>query len=228
MVEPKRKKRTKAASATMLVLGATILLLSIFYSSTVLAFIGLGLSFWGGLLLYIQDQEYVPRVILDASVLPSLATLNQMIQDLEYKGSAVYLPPRYSEDPEATKIYIPKQKGAPMLAPEEVQKYEKQLFIKSPQGILMIPPGEELAKLFEKKLETSFTKVDLKYLQQNMPKLFIEELEIAENLEFQPEKGSVHARISSSVSKEMCKEAKVSNRYAEKLAAQSAVPSPAQ
>ena len=52
-------------------------------------------------------------------------------------------------------------------------------YVITPQGMLATPPGAYLARYFEKKLETSLTKVDLQYVQNNLPKIIIEELEIA-------------------------------------------------
>jgi hypothetical protein len=93
---------TKATSWTLLGVGVAALIISIIYASSILTFIGLGLLFWGAILLYIRDQEYTRKVLLDASVLPSLTTINQLVQKLNYKGNAVYLPPKYLKDPETS------------------------------------------------------------------------------------------------------------------------------
>jgi len=93
---------TKVTSWTLLGVGVAALITSIIYASSILTFIGLGLLFWGAILLYIRDQEYTRKVLLDASVLPSLTTINQLVQKLNYKGNAVYLPPKYLKDPETS------------------------------------------------------------------------------------------------------------------------------
>jgi hypothetical protein len=207
LAERRRKTSlTKATGWTMLGLGAATLIGSILYVSQILAFIGLGLIFWGAILTYIQTEEYVRENLLDTTVLPSLATLNQIIQELDYRGKAIYLPPKYLRDPEANKAYIPKQKDEKLPTPEQIQQQDTKLFIENPQGILLTPPGAELTKLFEKTLETSFTRIDLQYLQQNMPKLFIENLEIAQNFEMQTEKNKVYVKMENFVYKNLTKE----------------------
>jgi hypothetical protein len=224
MRNPKKNRLARAASWTMLGLGAVALFASFIYTSSILAFIGLGLAFWGATLLYIRPGEYSRKVVLDASILPLLVTLDQTLGELGYKGKAVYLPPKYFENPETTKIYIAKQEQAGLPSPEHILEYENKLFLKNPQGILLTPPGTELTRLFEKTLETSFTKVDLKYLQENLPKLLIEDLEIADNMEIEPSSDKVakeitesisllqensdtiHVRISNSIYNEICKE----------------------
>lgn len=210
---------TKVASWTLLGVGVAALIISIIYASSILSFIGLGLLFWGAILLYIRDQEYTRKVLLDASVLPSLTTINQLVQKLNYKGNAVYLPPKYFEDPETTKIYIPKQENTSLPKPEQTKKYEKRLLVGNPKdilGILLTPPGAELTRLFEKTLKTSFTRVDLEHLQRDLPKLFVEDLEIAEDLEIQiigdsassikTKKGTIHVKITNSIYKDIHKE----------------------
>jgi len=208
----------------MLGFGAAALALSILYTHMLLAFIGLGLAFWGAILLYIQPEDYTRKAVMDASLLPPLATLNQTLQELDYRGDAAYLPPKYFANPENTRVYVAKQKDLPLPSPEQIQKNESQLFLRDPQGVLLTPPGAELLKLFERTLETNFTKVDLEYLQQNMPRLFIENLEIAENLEIetanstattkaadsvsvlQAKNDTIHVRITSSIFNQICRE----------------------
>jgi hypothetical protein len=169
----------------MLLLGTISLTASIGYNSSVLAFIGLGLVFWGAILLYVKPEEYARKTLMEALLSPSLTTLNQMILDLAYKGDATYLPPKYFTNPETTKIYISKQKSAMLPGSEQIQNYENQLIAKTTQGLLITPPGIQLSKLLEECLGTSFIKTDLKNLQQKLPKLIIEDLEIAEDLEIQ-------------------------------------------
>jgi len=206
MGKSKRFSLAVATSFALLGLGIAALFASVIYESSILAFIGLGLSFWGVVFLYVQDQDYVPKLLLEASVLSSLSTVDQMIQELGFRGDAIYLPPKYFEDPETTRIYVPRQEDSVLPRPEEITKYENRLIVKNPQGMLLTPPGFELTKLMEKAMETSFTKVDLKYLQKNMPKLFIEDLEIAENLELQAENDTVRVTVTNPVFNEILDE----------------------
>ena len=176
-----------SAIVIMLLLGTISLITSIGYNSSILAFIGLGLIFWGAILLYVKPEEYAKKTLMEAALSPSLITLNQMIQELGYKGDATYLPPKYFTNPETTKICISKYKHTNLPTPELIQLYENQPVTRTTQGILFTPPGIQLSKLLEKSLGTPLIKTDLKNLQQKLPKLIIEDLEIAENLEIQEE-----------------------------------------
>ena len=87
------KKKTslvRIAIWLFLWIGSLTILASILYASSILAFIGLGLVFWGILLLYIQPEEYAKKILLDATLIPTLSSLNKLINELDYKGKAVY------------------------------------------------------------------------------------------------------------------------------------------
>ena len=204
----------KAINWALLSIGIIALFTSIVYVSSILAFIGLGLVFWGALLFYIQPEEYTKKALLDSAVIPSLVALNQIMHELNYKGKPIYLPPKYLNDPEASKVYIPKQEDGKLPEPELTLKHENQLFFQNPQGILLTPPGAQLSRLFEKILDTSFAKTDLQYVTQNMPRLFIDELEIAEDLEIETEYDLIRVKITNSVFTDICNEnRKLSHLY---------------
>ena len=189
-----------AAITAMLTLGVTAILTSIAYTSSILAFIGLGLIFWGAILLYIKPEEYTKKVLLEAALSPSLTTLNEMIQEFAYKGDATYLPPKYFTHPGTTKIYVPKRKDASLPTPEEIQKYENQPVARTTQGLLLTPPGIQMSRLLEKSLGKSFIVMDLESLQRKLPKHFIENLEIAENLEIQVENNKTGKKTDGTTS----------------------------
>jgi hypothetical protein len=175
----------RAAGALLIILGALALASSIVYVSSIPALIGLGLIFWGTILTYIQTGEYVKETVLDATTASMLTILNQTMQELDYRGKAVYLPPKYLNDPESTKAYVPRLRIGKLPLPEQTQKLETQLSSRNSQGIIITPPGAELTRLFEDALQTSFTKVDLDYLKEHLPRVIIEDLEIASDVEIQ-------------------------------------------
>lgn len=180
-----RLNLSKTAGILLLILGAVALVTSLTYVSQILAFIGLGLVFWGTVLTYIQTTEYVKKTVLDATATSLLTTLEQTLKELDFKGHPVYLPPKYLNNPETPKVYLPKLRSGKPPPPEQTRKLETQPPSKTSQAMFLTPPGAELTRLFEETLNTSFTKTDLDYLQQNLPRLLIEDLEIASNVEIQ-------------------------------------------
>jgi len=191
---------TKIVSLALFGTGIAALTASILYSSSTLAFIGLGLTFWGSLFLYIRTEKPIQQALIDKTASPPLTTLNQIITELGFKGQAVYLPPEYLKDPESSKVFIAKQEKTNLPTPKQVQKQEK-MFFKKPEGILITPPGADLANLFEKTLDTSFTRIDLPYLERNLPGLLIEDMEIAENVEIQTKENRIYVKLENSIYK---------------------------
>jgi len=144
-----------------------------------------GSCLWGIIITYIQPEEYIKKTIVDSISTTLLTTLDETLKTLDYTGKAVYLPPKYLNDPESTKTYVPKQETGRLPSPDTTQKLDMQSTPKNAQGILITPPGTELARLIEAELETSFLRMDLKDLQQRLPRTLIENLEIATTCEIQ-------------------------------------------
>jgi len=198
-----RTKKERLVSLFLLALGLIALASSIIYTSSILAFIGLGLTFWGALLLYIKPERYVKVDLLNSTALSTLETINNLLTKLNYKGKAIYLPPKHLKDLKSAKAFIPSKNETTIPQIEELP--EETIFSTNPEGIFLTPPGLALTNLYEEKLGTSFTKQDMQYLLKNLPKLFIEDLEIAENLEINTLNNVVHIKITGSVFQNLCK-----------------------
>jgi hypothetical protein len=199
----------RTVGLTLLLLGLIALLLATVYAVSIPAFIGLGLTFWGIVLLYIETEEYTKTTILDATATSLMTTLNQTIQELDYKGKAVYLPPKYLNNPEATKAYLPKLTTGKLPPPEQTQKLEAQASTPNAQGLLITPPGAELTKLFEKTLGTTFTRMNLDNLQQTLPKLLIEDLDLATDLEIQQTSSTISKPVAPEIAQVETKHDKI-------------------
>ena len=183
--------------------GLIALAFSINYASSILAFIGLSLVFWGGLLLYISPSNYVKSELL-TSILSSVMNIDKVIKEKKLEGKGIYLPPKYLKAPESSIVFVPSKRDAPLPRPEEVS--EEDLFSKNPKGLYLIPPGLSLSQLFEKTLGTTFTRTDLKFLQKNLPKLFIEDLEITEDLNIQTEDDIITVELIRNIFIDVCRE----------------------
>jgi len=208
-------KINKIIAYIMLTLGIISLAASASYASSILAFIGLGLSFWGALLLYITPSRHVKLELLNATTTPALANIEKVIANMELNGKGIYLSPKYLKDFESSLIFIPSKADQTLPKPEEIN--EEKLYLKNPKGIFLTPPGLALSKLFEKELGTSFTKTDLNYVQNNLPKLLIEDAEIAENVEVKTENNTITIEITNHVFNEICRETRKLQKIRESI-----------
>jgi hypothetical protein len=197
-------KTNKIIAYIMLILGAASLATSAFYVSSILAFIGLGLSFWGALLLYITPTRYVKLELLNAVAPSTLANIEKMLTNSNLNEKGIYLPPKYLKDFESSVVFIPSKNNKALPRLGEID--EEKLYSKNPEGLFLTPPGLALSKMFEKELGTSFTRTDLNYIQNNLPKLVIEDMEIAENVEVITENNLITVEIANHIFSEICEE----------------------
>lgn len=193
----------------LLAIGALTLLGSVGKTSTVLAFIGLGLTFWGALFLFARPIKFVKSILLDSTAISSYTTIDRMTQDLNYKGKPIYIPPYPKEAylPEYLKglkemiVFIPAEEILAMPTIEEMAK--KHFILKNPKGICIAPPGYGLVNLFEKELKTEFTQINLERLYSSLPTIIVKNLELAKELEINPENDLIHIKIVDSAYKDL-------------------------
>lgn len=201
----KQKRRpSRTVGILLFISGSTALVFSLIYASTILAFIGLGLTFWGALLLYITPKKYVKHSLLYSTAFPSLFSIAELIDSSGYKGKGIYLPPRHLKELKGGKVFIPQKNEVFIPSTEELE--ENKFFIMDPKGICLTPPGLDLVNLFEKELRKDFAGAEIQYLQNNLPKLLIEDLEIAEDIEITVDGNVIRTKIVRSIYEDFCRE----------------------
>jgi len=195
-------KPVKLLNIILIANGTLALALSIVIASSILAIVGLGLLFWGITFAYAGTSENVKKILLETAVSSQMTAIGNTIKKLGFEGNPVYLPPRYFKDSNTYGIYLQKSGSILLPSPDVILSTEPNtLFasIDNTPAIIVAPPGVELVQLFEKTLETNFNRTDLKYLQQNLPRLIVEDLEVAEIFEMAIDRNIVRIRIAGSV-----------------------------
>jgi hypothetical protein len=186
------------AGYTMVATGVISLALSVYVSSTILVFMGLGLTFWGALLLFIRPQKYVRSALMDSTALSSMRTIDRVMTSLGYLEKGIYIP---GGNPERAVVFVPSE---PFGRIPKAKEIEDQTFIENPKGIVMIPPGLALANLIEKELGVDLKKCSLEALNERLPKLIIEDLEIAQNFEMHVNGDEVRFKFDGSIYSDFC------------------------
>jgi hypothetical protein len=187
----------------MLSLGLVALLVSAFSSSYIPGFIGLGLTFWGSLFLYLKPTKYVKLELLNATSSSALVNIEKILTNSETSLKGVYLPPNRLEDYTSSLVFIP---GKPdQLLPTSKETDPQKLQSKNPKGLLITPPGLALSKLLEKELKKPFTETDLEEFQANIQKLF-DALQISKNVAIEIEGSIVKVQVENHVFKDLCDE----------------------
>jgi len=186
----------------LLLLGLLSLLGSALYDSYVWAFIGLGLTFWGALLLSTKPTKHVRLELLTASASSLLANVEEMLSITASEGKGTYLPPRLLQDCESSLVFISARRNEALPKREEIERVKTP---KTSNGLFLTPPGLALARLFEKEMDKSFAAFDISRLRNELPRLF-EKLEISKNTNIGVEDDTVTVEVEDHIFKDLCEE----------------------
>jgi len=179
----------------------------------ILAFIGLGLVFWGALFFLVRPTSYVKSSLLDATAISSYTTIDRIAKELKYHSKSYYIPP-YPEEvylPEHLKglkemiVFISADEETKLPSIEEIAK--SRFILDNPNGIIISPPGLGLVDQFERELRTNLTKINLEELCEVLPKTIQEDLQLAKEVVMESEENQVHLKITDSIYKALYHEA---------------------
>jgi len=188
-----KRKPSRLWGLTLLAVGGASLAAATAYSSLIPAFIGLGLTFWGVLLLYIRPVRYIRKELLDSMAPNTLGALRQLVNEMGYRGKGVYLPPRTLREHGTSTLVIPR--SYELEVPTVKRLVEPTAPLSDPAGLVLTPPGLGLARLIQKELGRDLSTADLGYLANNLPKVIIEDLEMADDVEIEPSGDRVLVRL---------------------------------
>lgn len=203
------QKRNRLPSAKIgiafITFGALALILSILKNSQILAFIGLGLTFWGALFLFIMPVKFVKSELLHSASISTYSTIDRIINDLKLKGKSYYIPP-YPKDvylPEHLKglkemtVFMSADTKSSMPSIEDMAK--SKFLLGNPNGICISPPGLGLLIQYEKELRTDLTKMELDNLLEILPSLITESIPLAKEAEIEKTNGEIKLKILDSI-----------------------------
>jgi hypothetical protein len=198
-----RPKRTNFSQIPlfMLLIGAVIVVVSAFSDSSFLAILGVAIIFWATILLYVKPSKHVSLTLLNVSAEPVVANIERLILQLDLSERGVYLPPKNLRNCDSSLVFVPKTSKTSLPTSEQIN--EKN-FYNEKTGAFVTPPGSSLSRLFEREQGFSFTKTNLKQVQNKLPKILIENLELAQNTEISIQGNTVIVEITGSVLDEIC------------------------
>jgi len=199
-----RRKPEGKIGYLLLLLGLTLITLAVVYSHNVSAFIGIALTFWGALLLYIRPTQFIRKDILDSTIIEQLKYINKLLDELNYTGTPTYISPGTLSGLRTATIYI--TESAPSTTPTDEELSNEDIFLQNPQIIKITPPGLGLSRLLEDELKTNFSTVNLEYLQNNIEKAIVEGLEIAEAFEMEVSEPTVQVKLKNTIFDTIIKE----------------------
>jgi hypothetical protein len=210
-----KKRSASRIGVIFTVPGIFSLVYSVLKQSPVLAFIGLGLTFWGALFFLVRPIAYVRGSLLNTAAAPLYSTIDRIIKDLNYKGRGLYIPP-YPMDmylPEHLKglketiVFISADADSNLPSVEEMAT--SKFATKNPKGIILIPPGSGLMEQFEQSMGADLTKISLEDFCTSLPQIILENFQLAKDIEMITENGQVHLKTTDSVYKSLYRDEKL-------------------
>lgn len=200
-----RERRPSAVIGSFLLLfGILTFILSITFSSNIMGFIGLALTFWGVISIYIRPARYVHAACLEYTASTLIRMVDRLLNAYGFNGKGVYLPPLLIKDLKDGIVFV--NSGSSINLPRPGDIAEGKVFTENPRGICLTAAGLGLTNLLEEKLRRSFTQVNLEYVMDRLPELFTDELELAEAFEIRPSQDLVLVKAEASIFSDLCRE----------------------
>ncbi len=196
-LERVRGRPSGVIAYVLLAVGLSLLVLSILHSVQIAAIIGIAITFWGSLFLFIRPSHFVRKEVFDSIIRSASDNVYQLLQEKEYEGRPRYLSPGTLRDIKRVILFIPKERKVKTL-PVEISM-EDGIYTENPEGVKLSPIGLELSLLLEKSLSTNFALVDFRYLEEHLGKAIVDDLEIARSFEMDVEENKVDIRVSGIV-----------------------------
>ena len=182
-------------SLSMLVVGAGLSGSAFLYESTIPLVAGIGLIFCGSVMSYVSAESYVKRAVVEATSLSYLTSLREELNRRDPLSKMVFLPSKYIQDNKGNRVFVADASEG------EIEACERILSGKDLERnpTLMLAPGIELLKLFEKTARKSFSKANVSFFERAVPKLIIEDWDLAENVKVAVIGDTVNIRLENPV-----------------------------
>jgi hypothetical protein len=210
-----KKDYQRIAVVFFLFAGILSLAWSIYLNNTVLALVGIGLTFWGVLFLLLGPLRAVEDGLLYDTATSEYSTINRIINDLKCTGDAFYMPPipkglhvtgnpKGLKDvvvfisPRRTDINLPTLKERSIDLPTSEERGEGKFLLKDRKGLLLTPPGLGILKDIEKRLKTDFSEMEVMQFCQVISDVLLEKFNLAKEIETIRETNVVKFRIRHS------------------------------
>jgi hypothetical protein len=200
---------SKLVAMVMLLVGSITLVSSAVYDVTVLAFIGMGLTFWGALLLQIRPARFVHVEIVGSTAQSMMIAIDRLVGEQGNVGKATYLP---GDDLEATTVFLPLNGGGPT----PTTHLDSQYLTKGRMGMSLVPPGLSLASLLDEQIG-NISKGGVATLGDRLTSVLTENLEIAKRFEMSIQTDRIQVKFQDSIYSELYDELRESTQISSRL-----------
>lgn len=202
---------TSRIAVLFLISGVLSLIFSIVLELQVVAIVGLGLTFWGALFLFLNPTKYVGGSVLSSNAVSFYSTIDRILKEYSFPEKCYYIPaaPREISLPDHLRglrdatVFIPA--GANSQTPSVEDLAQSKFRTKNPEGVLITSPGSELLNQIEKEADIDFSKPQLEQPYEILSRFLSENLNLAKEVSIIEEENMIHLKISGSLFKNLYK-----------------------
>jgi len=187
----------------MIGIGSILLVISALNGVSMLAFIGLGITFWGVLLFYVRPKESVSQEILNSTSFGAIINIESALKEIKNRFTGVYLPPDRLKDFNSSVVFI--RTNLSQKLPTAAETGWNTSKSRNSPTLFIAPPGLGLSKLFEKTLGKSFTETNIEDMKTLIPSVF-DELQIAGDIFIKIESNSIIITVKRHIFQDLCRE----------------------
>jgi hypothetical protein len=195
--------------AIFALVGSALIAASFFLQSQILAFIGLGLTFWGFIFLLTAPSRYVEENLFVSTVHSEYLNFDRIAKDLGCVERAYYIPsyPRNATVPEHLKglknpvVLISTKPDFEIPSIEDIAR--GKFLISEGNAVLLTPPGMDLLRQIENKLKINLSEADINDIAEILPRTILGNFALAKDFILKIEEGHIYSTVIDSVYKSL-------------------------
>ncbi len=185
--------------------GGGSLAASYFANSVILTLAGLGLVFWGVIMLYVSPQRFVPEKVFGSMAISMTKSIDKLLVSLNYRGRTIFLHPKHLKGLSQGYVFIPFEEKEQTALPSDEELAEERLVYENPRGIFMISPSHGLVQLIEKELGNNLAAADMAHLKEQLPKLVVNQLRMVDSMTIEENRGFVRVVMEGESAAKVCR-----------------------
>ena len=155
--------------------------------------------------MFVGPARYAHVELVDSSALSSVKVIDRMVFELGYYGKGIYVPAKHG-----IRLFVPAEKDSQSIP--GVESMADAVFVSQPKGLVIQPPGLDLAKFLREQLEKPNEPMTLEKLQERLPRLLTHRLEIMEDFEMKVDGTKIHTKSTGSLYADFCNDIRLTTR----------------
>lgn len=195
---------TLAIGLALIGIGGAALAGSYFASSVIMTLAGLGLVFWGVIMLYISPQRFVPEKVIEAMSISMTMSIDKLLVNMNYNGRTIFLHPKHLKGLSQGYVFIPYELKDQNTLPNDEALTEEKLVYENPRGIFMVAPCRGMVELIENEIDTNLATSDMAQMKELLPKLMVNNLRMVDSMTIDENRGFIRVRMEGESASKVC------------------------